>query len=61
VTQKNLEPLDLTRKPMGHWTIDGSKNIRKFLDELAHSWGKDPLIPETWYKFNLEELTKAKV
>jgi hypothetical protein len=60
-TQKILGPLDLTRKPAGHWTIDGSKNIRNFLDDLARSWHKDPLDPETWYTFNLEELTKAKV
>ena len=61
MTQRILGPLDLTRKPAGHWTIDGSKNIKKFLDDLAASWERDPLDPETWYGFNLEELTKAKV
>jgi hypothetical protein len=43
-------------RPRGYWTMDGNKNVRKFLDDLAWSKNLDPLIPETWYSIPLREL-----
>lgn len=61
ISQKVLIPPTNNKKPAGHWTVDGSKNIRKFFDSLALSWNKDPLNPDTWYQFGLEDLSKAQV
>ena len=36
--------------------MDGNKNIRKFMDNLAYSKNLDPLVPETWYSIPLREL-----
>jgi hypothetical protein len=31
---------------MGHWTVDGGKNVRLFFDEMAKKRNLDPFVPE---------------
>jgi hypothetical protein len=43
-------------RPMGHWTIDGGKNIRLFFDEMARKRNFDPLVPTNWYRIVLNDV-----
>eukprot|EP00026_Physarum_polycephalum_P003327 Phypoly_transcript_03337.p1 GENE.Phypoly_transcript_03337~~Phypoly_transcript_03337.p1 ORF type:complete len:777 (+),score=98.56 Phypoly_transcript_03337:66-2333(+) len=44
--------------PRGHWTVEGSTNVRRFFDRYAQNHGKDPLDPKTWYSIKLKDIIK---
>ena len=59
----------------GYWVEEEGKNTKLFFDNLAKrkgmqnfhaqftydSTGKDPLIPETWYKVTYKDVIQANV
>eukprot|EP00026_Physarum_polycephalum_P002670 Phypoly_transcript_02678.p1 GENE.Phypoly_transcript_02678~~Phypoly_transcript_02678.p1 ORF type:complete len:822 (+),score=110.18 Phypoly_transcript_02678:190-2655(+) len=38
-----------TTKPLGFWTIDDNKNLRKLFEDFARNLNLDPLSAATWY------------
>jgi hypothetical protein len=59
VTQKSLVPLQAHAR--GYWTVEESKNVRKFFDEFAKSRNFDPLQPQNWYRFSSDDILQVKV
>jgi hypothetical protein len=49
------------QQPRGHWTVEGSKNVRRFFDQYAKIHNKDPLDPKTWYSIKLKDITDLPV
>ena len=50
-----------TQKPRGHWTMEGSKNVKMFFDEYAKVHNKDPMDPKTWYSVQLKDILDMPV
>ena len=50
-----------TSKPIGYWTMEQNKNMRKFFEDYARHKNRSPLDPETWYRVSRISIMKKKV
>lgn len=50
---------DSPLKPRGHWSCNGSANVRLFFDQFASHRRLDPLLASTWYNVSYNDFVSA--
>jgi hypothetical protein len=53
--------VEYKKHPLGYWTSEKGKNMRKFFEEFAKKNKKDPLNLATWYTVTKRAITQTKV
>lgn len=48
-------------KPTKHWTREGSKNLRLFMEKFAKARNFDPLLASSWYSISGKEFEHTEV